>query len=106
MAEIQKKIEPAILYAIIAGCVISFVSFGFSASFSVFLRPMSADLGWGREVFSLSLAIQVLMWGVTQPLAGAYADKHGPTQVLAFGLFLQRWVLLCAAYYWMRLCLF
>ena len=85
MAEVQKKIEPAILYAIIAGCVISFVSFGFSASFSVFLRPMSADLGWGREIFSLSLAIQALMWGVTQPLAGAYADKHGSTQVLAFG---------------------
>ena len=85
MAEVQKKIEPAILYAIIAGCVISFVSFGFSASFSVFLRPMSVDLGWGREIFSLSLAIQALMWGVTQPLAGAYADKHGSTQVLAFG---------------------
>ena len=85
MAEIQEKIDPAILYAIIAGCVISFVSFGFSASFSVFLRPMSADLGWGREIFSLSLAIQALMWGVTQPLAGAYADKHGSTQVLAFG---------------------
>ena len=85
MAEVQKKFDPAILYAIIAGCVISFVSFGFSASFSVFLRPMSADLGWGREIFSLSLAIQALMWGVTQPLAGAYADKHGSTQVLAFG---------------------
>ena len=85
MAEIQEKIEPALLYAIIAGYVISFVSFGFSASFSVFLRPMSADLGWGREIFSLSLAIQALMWGVTQPLAGAYADKHGSTQVLAFG---------------------
>ena len=85
MSEIQKKIDPAIHYAIIAGCVISFVSFGFSASFSVFLRPMSADLGWGREIFSLSLAIQALMWGVTQPLAGAYADKHGSTQVLAFG---------------------
>ncbi len=85
MAEIKKKTEPAILYAIIAGCVISFVSFGFSASFSVFLRPMSADLGWGREIFSLSLAIQALIWGVTQPLAGAYADKHGSTQVLAFG---------------------
>ena len=85
MVDIKKKFEPAILYAIIAGCVISFVSFGFSASFSVFLRPMSADLGWGREIFSLSLAIQALMWGVTQPLAGAYADKHGSTQVLAFG---------------------
>ena len=85
MGKTKNKFKPAILYAIIAGCVISFVSFGFSASFSVFLRPMSADLGWGREIFSLSLAIQALMWGVTQPLAGAYADKHGSTQVLAFG---------------------
>ena len=85
MGKPENKFKPAILYAIIAGCVISFVSFGFSASFSVFLRPMSADLGWGREVFSLSLAIQALMWGITQPIAGAYADKHGSTRVLAFG---------------------
>jgi hypothetical protein len=34
--------------AIFAGCMISFISFGFSASFSVFLRPMSIELGWGR----------------------------------------------------------
>lgn len=85
MGKTENKFKPAILYAIIAGCAISFVSFGFSASFSVFLRPMSADLGWGREVFSLSLAIQALMWGITQPIAGAYADKHGSTRVLAFG---------------------
>ena len=85
MGKTKNKFKPAILYAIIAGCAISFVSFGFSASFSVFLRPMSADLGWGREVFSLSLAIQALMWGITQPIAGAYADKHGSTRVLAFG---------------------
>ena len=85
MGKTENKFKPAILYAIIAGCVISFVSFGFSASFSVFLRPMSADLGWGREVFSLSLAIQALMWGITQPIAGAYADKHGSARVLAFG---------------------
>ena len=85
MDKSNNKLKPAIQHAIIAGCIISFISFGFSASFSVFLRPMSVDLGWGREVFSLSLAIQVLMWGVAQPLAGAYADKHGPTQVLVFG---------------------
>ena len=71
--------------AIFAGCMISFISFGFSASFSVFLRPMSIELDWGREVFSLSLAIQALMWGITQPLAGMYADKHGSSRVLAFG---------------------
>lgn len=71
--------------AIFAGCMISFNSFGFSASFSVFLRPISNELGWGREVFSLSLAIQALIWGITQPLAGMYADKHGSSRVLAFG---------------------
>ena len=70
--------------AIFAGCMISFISFGFSASFSVFLRPMSNELDWGREVFSLSLAIQALMWGITQPLVGMHADKHGSSRVLAF----------------------
>ena len=79
------KISRELKLAIFAGCMISFISFGFSASFSVFLRPMSIELGWGREVFSLSLAIQALMWGVTQPLAGIYADKHGASRVLAFG---------------------
>ena len=33
MAEIQKKIDPAILYAIIAGCVISFISFEIELDF-------------------------------------------------------------------------
>ena len=31
--------------AIVAGCLIAFLSFGFSASFGVFLQPMSEDLG-------------------------------------------------------------
>ena len=33
--------------AIFAGCMISFISFGFSASFSVFLRPM--PLNWAGD---------------------------------------------------------
>ncbi len=71
--------------AIMAGCIIAFLGFGFSATFGVFLRPMSADLGWGREVFSLSVAVQALAWGVTQPFAGMAADKYGTARVLAFG---------------------
>ncbi len=71
--------------AILAGCVIAFLGFGFSATFGVFLSPMSADLGWGREVFSLSVALQALAWGFTQPFAGMAADRHGTARVLAFG---------------------
>ena len=71
--------------AIVAGCFIAFVSFGFSATFGVFMRPMSAELGWGREIFGLSMAIQALSWGLTQPFAGMVADRFGTARVLAFG---------------------
>ncbi|MGJ8623769.1 MAG: MFS transporter [Yoonia sp.] len=75
----------AVTAAIYAGCVIAFVSFGFAATFGVFLRPMSEALGWPREVFSLSMAIQALCWGITQPLAGMVADRFGSGRVLAVG---------------------
>ncbi len=86
--------------AILAGCVVAFLGFGFAATFGVFLRPMSADLGWAREVFSLSVAVQALFWGFTQPLAGIVADRYGTARVLAFGaicaalgFFLRGWVI-------------
>ena len=65
--------------------VIAFLSFGFSATFGIFMAPMSADLGWGREVFSLSVAVQLLTWGISQPIAGAVADRYGTARVLAAG---------------------
>jgi MFS family permease len=71
--------------AIVAGCIVAFLGFGFSASFGVFMRPMSADLGWGREVFSLSVAVQAMAWGLTQPFAGIVADRYGTGRVLGFG---------------------
>lgn len=74
--------------AIAAGCIIAFLSFGFAATFGVFLAPMSNDLGWGRAVFSLSVAVQALTWGFAQPLAGAVADRFGTARVLAVGAIL------------------
>ena len=77
--------ESRVTGAIIAGCVIAFLSFGFAASFGVFLVPVTEATGWGREVFSLSIAVQLLFWGITQPLAGAVADRRGAARVLGFG---------------------
>ncbi|MCY3701896.1 MAG: MFS transporter [Rhodospirillales bacterium] len=71
--------------AIAAGCLVAFIGFGFSAAFGVFLRPMSEELGWPRETFSLSLGLQALFWGFIQPFAGMVADRHGTGRVLAFG---------------------
>ena len=71
-----------LLAAIIAGCMVAFIGFGFAASFGVFLRPMSVDLSWPREIFSLSIALQALFWGFAQPLAGMVADRYGSARVL------------------------
>ena len=85
MDKTEEPAQAGLTAAIIAGCLVAFLGFGISATFGVFLQPMSADLGWGREVFSLSIALQALSWGLTQPLAGIVADRYGTARVLAFG---------------------
>ena len=84
----QSATAAQIRLATIAGCIVAFLSFGFSAAFGVFLSPITEATGWGREVFSLSVAIQLLFWGVTQPIAGILADRRGPGGVLAAGAIL------------------
>ncbi|MGI9494039.1 MAG: MFS transporter [Geminicoccaceae bacterium] len=70
---------------IVAGCMISTVGFGLRSVFGLFLEPMTVDHGWSRETFALALAIQNLLWGAGVPIAGALADRFGPTRVLAIG---------------------
>jgi MFS family permease len=68
---------------LVCGCLISAINFGPRAALGLFLTPMTSANSWSREVFSLALAIQVIVWGVTQPFAGAIADRFGSMRVLA-----------------------
>ena len=77
---------PIVLIAI--GCVIALIAFGPRSTLGQFLSPLSFDRGWGREAFSLAIAIQNLLWGAAQPFAGAVADRFGPVRVLCFGAIL------------------
>ena len=74
---------PAVVLA--CGCIIMCISFGIRAGFGLFLQPMSLEYGWGREVFSFSIALQNLMWGVLGAVAGGFADRYGPGRVVAGG---------------------
>ncbi|HUT48454.1 MAG TPA: MFS transporter [Alphaproteobacteria bacterium] len=68
-----------------AGCVVLFLALGTRQSFGLFLAPMSKELGWGREIFSLAIGLQNLLWGLSQPFIGAIADRYGPGRVVALG---------------------
>lgn len=77
---------PAVV--IVCGCAIALLGFGPRSSVGFFIKPMSQDFAWGRDVFGLALAVQNLLWGLGQPLAGAIADRFGPARVMIGGALL------------------
>ncbi|MBA3516818.1 MAG: MFS transporter, partial [Rhizobiales bacterium] len=75
----------ALPVVIVAGCLIALLSFGPRSVMGLFLAPMTEARDWSRETFALAIAIQNIMWGIGQPVAGAIADRYGPARVLAGG---------------------
>lgn len=71
-----------------AGCLIAMLTFGPRSAIGFFQQPIISANGWGRDVFSLALAFQNLLWGVGQPFMGAIADRYGTLRVLWGGILL------------------
>lgn len=72
-------------YIMLGGSVVLALALGIRHGFGLFLAPMSNDFGWGRETFALAIALQNLIWGLTQPLTGALADRVGAHKVVIVG---------------------
>ncbi|SEL43855.1 MFS transporter [Halomonas daqiaonensis] len=73
------------LLIIVLGSLVISLAMGLRHGFGLFMEPMSSDLGWGREVFAFALALQNLIWGLSQPFSGALADRFGAARVVAAG---------------------
>ena len=83
---------------LVCGCLIAMLGFGPRSTLGFFLTPMSSANGWGRDVFALALALQMLLWGAAQPFVGAIADRFGPVLVLCLGAVLYAVGLVWMAY--------
>ncbi|HKS19234.1 MAG TPA: MFS transporter [Bradyrhizobium sp.] len=86
------------LVIILCGCAIALLGFGPRSSFGFFVQPMSREFAWGRDVFGLALALQNLLWGLGQPIAGAIADRFGISRVIVVGALLYAGGLLMMRY--------
>ena len=86
------------LVIIICGCAIALLSFGPRSSLGFFIQPMSREFSWGRDVFGLAVAVQNLLWGLGQPIAGAIADRFGVVRVMCVGAVLYAGGLLMMRY--------
>lgn len=80
-----RSLTIALPVVIVAGCLISLISFGPRSVMGLFLAPMTEAREWSREIFALSIAIQNIVWGIGQPIAGAFADRYGAGRVIAIG---------------------
>lgn len=73
---------------LVCGGIALTIALGIRHNFGLYLQPMTLDLGIGRETFSIAIALQNLVYGVSQPFTGMVADKYGAARVLIGGALL------------------
>lgn len=68
-----------------AGGLITALSLGVRSTFGLLLEPIATGLGADLGSIALAVAVQNLLWGFSQPIAGALSDRFGAPIVLAGG---------------------
>jgi MFS family permease len=69
---------------VFAACLGVMAGFGslFVYTFSVFVKPLSAQFGWNRESISAGFAIAAVTLGLASPLLGRWIDRVGPRRII------------------------
>jgi MFS family permease len=93
-ASLYSRALPTTL-VVAAGCIIAMLTFGPRSAMGFFQQPIISAHGWGRDTFSMAIAIQNLLWGMGQPFMGAIADRFGTLKVLWVGVALYAAGLYC-----------
>ena len=69
-----KNINWTFITVLIGGCALVMITLGMNHGMGLYLIPITEHLEIGRELFGLSIAIQVLFAGIGAPIFGALAD--------------------------------
>jgi len=77
--------SPSPYVLIVCAALILSLAMGMRNTFGLFLQPVSFDLQLPREVFALAIAVQMLAWGISQPVFGALADRYGAARIAMLG---------------------
>ena len=73
---------------LITVAVVLTLSMGLRQSLGLFVQPAVKDMAIMVADFTLAIAVQNLVWGFLQPVAGALADRHGFRSVMVAGALL------------------
>ncbi len=76
------------LLIIVGAGVVMTLAMGIRQTFGLFLDPLSYANGLPITVWALAMAVQNIVWGLVQPLAGAVVDRYGTPVVALCGIVL------------------
>src|ERR1700757_1963361 len=71
--------------AVWCGFLVLTIGLGVRQSFGIFLKPISAELHVGRELFSFGTALSMLLMGFFAPFSGRLCDRFGSAITIAGG---------------------
>ncbi|MCA3220305.1 MAG: MFS transporter [Burkholderiales bacterium] len=71
---------------VLTAAALLMITMGARQSMGLFVSPINTSTGVGIVAISFALAVGQFIWGLAQPIAGAYADKYGTGRVLAAGI--------------------
>ncbi|MEY4120356.1 MAG: hypothetical protein RLZZ472_746, partial [Pseudomonadota bacterium] len=80
-----KTVDLSLTKVILVGGLVVSLAVGIRHGFGLFNLPITQANGWGREIFALAIALQNLVWGMSQPVFGGLADRFGGYKVMALG---------------------
>lgn len=82
----RTDLSPIPFWAILIGAATMLtLAMGMRQSFGLFQPHIIKDLGITAADFSLAIAIQNIVWGLTQPFVGMLVDKHGSRPIALSG---------------------
>lgn len=72
--------------SILAGAAIMLsLAMGMRQSLGLFMQPITRDIGITAADYAFALAVQNIVWGFSQPVAGALVDRYGTRWIAVAG---------------------
>ena len=70
---------------IIVSALILMITMGSRQTMGLFVSPLNTSTGLGIVAISFAMAVSQFVWGLSQPIFGAVADRYGPVRVIVVG---------------------
>ena len=95
----RDQLGPISFWAILVGAAMMLtLAMGMRQSMGLFQSHIVKDLGITAAQFSFAIALQNIVWGLTQPFVGMAADKYGAKPVAITGAFVYLLGMVLSAY--------